>query len=373
MKVAVVHDWFVGYAGGEKVVEQILSLFPEADLFSLYDFLPEEQRSFINNKPVNTSFLQRLPFARSKYRSYLPLMPLAIEQFDLSAYDLVLSSSAAISKGVITGPDQLHICYCHSPIRYAWDLQHQYLKESGLDKGILSWLARAILHKVRLWDYRTGNGVNEFIANSRFISRRIDKVYRRDSIIIPPPVDTEFYALEVNKEDYYLTASRMVPYKKMELIVEAFACMPDKKLIVIGDGPGLNRIKRLASDNVLILGYQDDSALLGYMQKAKAFIFAALEDFGILPVEAQSCGTPVIAYGKGGVLDSVINGKTGLFYGNQEVSDIVNAVNTFEKLDFDPVEIRKNAELFSIAQFKDKYSSFVYHKLLEFNDHYKKL
>lgn len=368
MKVAAAHDWLVGYAGGEKVLEQMLNAFPEADVFTLVDFLSKEQRFVVKDKYVSTSFLQKMPFAKTKYRNYLPLMPLAIEQFDLSEYELVLTSSAAISKGVITGPDQLHICYCHSPIRYAWDLQFQYMNESGLDRGIRSLITRFFLHKIRLWDYRTANGVDEFIANSRFIARRIEKVYRRNSTVIHPPVDTNFYVLESEKDNYYLTASRMVPYKKMELIVEAFSHMPDKKLVVIGDGPCMDRIKAVAGRNIEILGYQKNGELLSYMKKAKAFVFAALEDFGLLPVEAQACGTPVIAYGKGGVLDSVLEGETGVFYKAQNISDLIKAVNEFEQREFDPFIVRQNAEKFSVDKFQDKYSKFVTDKWLTFKE-----
>ena len=219
-RIAIIHDWLVVYAGAERVLEQVLACYPDADLFSLVDFLPAGQRAFINNKPVTTSFIQRLPRARKKYRGYLPLMPLAVEQFDLSAYDLVISSSHAVAKGVLTGPDQLHLSYVHSPIRYAWDLQHQYLRESGLDRGAKGWIAKAILHYIRLWDVRTANGVDVFIANSHYIDRRIRKVYGRDSTVIYPPVDVADFPLRADKEDFYVTASRMVPYKKVDLIVE---------------------------------------------------------------------------------------------------------------------------------------------------------
>ena len=233
----MVHDWLSVYAGAERVLEQMLSVLPQADLYSLIDFLPSGERDFIQNKPVTTSFLQRLPFARKHYRQYLPLMPLAVEQFDLSGYDLVISSSHAVAKGVLTGPDQLHVCMCYSPIRYAWDLQHQYLHESGLTRGLRGAAARTLLHRVRVWDARTANGVDDFIAISDFIARRIRKVYRRDSVVIYPPVDTGGFTLCEQKEDFYLTASRMVPYKKIDLIVQAFSGMPEKNLVVIGDGP----------------------------------------------------------------------------------------------------------------------------------------
>jgi glycosyltransferase involved in cell wall biosynthesis len=223
VKVAIIHDWLVTYAGAEKVLEQILKIYPDADLFSLVDFMDEGQRGIILNKQVTTSFIQKLPFARKKYRSYLPFMPLAIEQLDVSKYDIVISSSHAVAKGVIIGPDQLHISYVHSPIRYAWDLQHQYLKEAGLERGIKGWIAKTILHYIRNWDYRTANGVDYFVANSKFIARRIWKVYRRDADVIYPPVDVSAFSFHDQKEDFYLTASRMVPYKKIDLIVESFS------------------------------------------------------------------------------------------------------------------------------------------------------
>jgi glycosyltransferase involved in cell wall biosynthesis len=366
MKIAIVTDWLVVYGGAEKVLEQILEVFPEADLFSLVDFLPEHQRKIIHNKNVTTTFIQKLPFAKKKYRNYLPLMPLAIEQLDLSNYDVIFSSSYAVAKGVITGPNQLHICYCHSPIRYAWDLQFQYLKESGLTKGIKSLFVRYILHKIRLWDYRTANGVDYFIANSKFIGNRIWKVYRRKSEVIYPPVNITDFDIQGDKEDYYITASRMVPYKKMDLIVEAFSHLPNKKLIVIGDGPDYKKIEKKATQNVSLLGYQEFSEMIKYMKNAKAFVFAAEEDFGITPVEAQACGTPVIAYGKGGALETVkdLNSTkypTGIFYQEQSVKAIIHAINDFEKNQskFKAEHCRNNAEKFSEERFKREIKKFV--------------
>lgn len=365
MKIAIVHDWLVVYAGAERVLEQMLICFPESDLFSLVDFLPENQRQFIRDKPVKTSFLQNLPFARTKYRQYLPLMPLAVEQFDLSSYDLVISSSHAVAKGVLTGPDQLHLCMCYSPIRYAWDLQHQYIKESNMQFGLKGWIAKYLLHKIRIWDFRTAHGVNEFIAISKFINRRIKKVYGRDSTVIYPPVDTAAFALTMSKEDFYLTASRMVPYKKIDLIVEAFSKMPSKKLVVIGEGPDFEKIRSKCPPNVSLLGFQKFDVLRDHMQKAKAFVFAAEEDFGIAPLEAQSCGTPVIAYGKGGALET-INGldnpsPTGVFFHEQSCDAIVKAVESFEtnKHLISANGCRQNAARFSIDVFKDKFKEFV--------------
>nr|WP_315990870.1 glycosyltransferase family 4 protein [Desulforamulus aquiferis] len=317
------------------------------------------------NKSVQTSVIQKLPFAKRKYRSYLPLMPLAIEQFDLSAYDVIISSSHAVAKGVLTNPNQVHISYVHSPIRYAWDLQHQYLKESGLSHGLKGWLARYILHKMRMWDVRTANGVDVFIANSEFISRRIWKVYRREAEIIYPPVAVEDFRLKEEKEDFYLTASRMVPYKKMDLIVEAFKQQPDKKLIVIGDGPDFKKIKEKSADNIILMGYQPFVVLEDYMQRAKAFIFAAEEDFGITPVEAQACGTPVIAYGRGGALETVKGlentSPTGVFFHEQTVSELLSALKLFEKNQgrITPEACRENAIRFSSERFRNQFRQLV--------------
>jgi glycosyltransferase involved in cell wall biosynthesis len=363
MRIAFVHEWLVTYAGSERVLEQMLACFPDADLFCLIDFLPEADRFRILNKPVRTTFIQRLPFARTKYRQYLPLMPLAIEQLDVSGYDVVISSNHAVAKGVITGPDQVHICMCYSPIRYAWDLQHQYLSELGLDSGLRGWIAKWMLHKMRLWDARTEKGVDHFIAISRFISRRIWKVYKRESAVIYPPVDVESFVLRERKEDFYLAASRMVPYKKMDLIVEAFLAMPDKKLIVIGDGPGFAKIRRKVGPNVALLGYQEFKVLRDHMQRAKAFIFAAEEDFGIAPIEAQACGTPVIAYSKGGATETIKGLEsaepTGVFFDTQTVEAIVDAVARFEKITISPTACRDNAMRFSEERFLREFADYV--------------
>ncbi|WP_110631523.1 glycosyltransferase family 4 protein [Salinicola salarius] len=367
MRVAIVHDWLITYAGAERVVEQILNLYPSADIFSIVDFLPESKRGFVQGKKAETSFIQRLPFAQKKYRSYLPLMPLAVEQLNVSDYDLVISSSHAVAKGVITGPDQLHICYCHSPIRYAWDMQHQYLREAGLTKGPKSWLARWLLHKIRLWDLRTVNGVNHFVSNSDYIGRRIKKVYGRQATTIYPNVAVEDFDVVEHKDDFYVTASRMVPYKKIDLIVRAFAQMPDKKLVVIGDGPQLDKVKTAATANIEILGYQPFDVLRDYMARAKAFVFAAEEDFGIIPVEAQACGTPVIAFGKGGACETIVEGETGVFFHEQTQASICSTVERFSTtFKSDPHRIRRHAEQFSTSVFRQTFQAFVQARCDEF-------
>jgi len=365
-KIAIIHDWLTTYAGAERVLEQLLNLYPEAELYSVCDFVPENERGFLGGRTPTTSFIQKLPGARKHYRSYLPLMPLAIEQLNLSAYDVVISSSHAVAKGVLTGPDQLHVSYVHSPIRYAWDLQHQYLRESGLDRGLKGWIAKWLLHKIRLWDLRTANGVDRFVANSRFIARRIWKVYRREADVIYPPVDVLSFTLREDKEDFYLTASRMVPYKKIDLIVEAFSAMPDKRLVVIGDGPDMNKIRAKACANVQLLGYQPFEVLRDHMQRAKAFVFAAEEDFGITPVEAQACGTPVIAFGKGGALETVrglgqSDIPTGVFFEEQSVTSVMAAVRHFEnnREAFAASACRDNAMRFSPEVFRERFSALV--------------
>lgn len=368
MKVAIVHDWLTDVGGAEKVLQQLLICYPNAELFTVVDFFPEKARKeLLFGKLATTTFIQKLPFSKSKYRNYLPLMPLAIEQLDLSAYDLVLSSSYAVAKGVITGPDQLHVSYVHSPIRYAWDMQHQYLRESGLNKGFKGLMAKWFLHKIRLWDYRTAHGVDHYISNSNFIKKRVKKVYGKDSTVIYPPVDTSGFTFRADKDDFYLTASRMVPYKRIDLIVEAFAAMPDKKLVVIGDGPEMDKIKSKSAPNISILGYQPYEALKDHMQRAKAFVFAAEEDFGITPVEAQACGTPVIAFGKGGALETVRdierhpNEATGIFFEEQTKDHLLQAVKNFETLKnkITPEACRRNAERFSPERFRDEIASFV--------------
>lgn len=366
MKVAIVCDWLVTYAGAERVLEQILEIYPDADLFAVVDFIKPEERGFIRNKTITTTFIQHLPKAQKKYRAYLPLMPIAIEQLDVSEYDLIISSSHCVAKGVLTGPDQIHISYVHSPIRYAWDLQHQYLKEAGLTHGFKGKIAKIILHYMRMWDSRTSNGVDYFIANSDFIARRIWKCYRRQATVIYPPVDINSFAFCNVKDEYYLTVSRIVPYKKIDIIVEAFTSMPDKKLVVIGTGPDFDKIKSQAGPNVVMMGYQSEEVLREKMQRAKAFVFAAEEDFGIVPVEAQACGTPVIAYGKGGTLETVKNfdtceHPTGIFFYQQTAAAITKAVEWFEyngsKILY--LDCRENAEHFSKEQFIQAFSRYV--------------
>ena len=375
MRVAIIHDWLVVNAGAEKVLEQIINCYPESDIFSIVDFLSLEDRVFLKGKPVKTSFIQKLPFAKSRYRNYLPLMPLAVELFDLSEYDLIISSSHAIAKGVTTSPNQLHICYCHTPIRYAWDLMNQYLNDLNANFGIKRLFYAWLLHKIKIWDLRTVNSVDHFIANSKYISKRIYKYYKRDSTVIYPPVDMDYPTLREKKCNYYITMSRMVPYKKIPLIIQAFNKMPDKELIVIGDGPDYEKCKKLAGKNIKLMGWQSSEIAKKYLCEANAFIYAAEEDFGIVPVEAQACGTPVIAYGRGGVAESVVpydcslsNNPTGILFDKQTVDSIIGAINLFEKnmTTFSPATCRANAAKFSNLRFRKEFTNFVNEAIKKF-------
>lgn len=329
LRVAVIHDWLVDYGGSERVLEQILLVFPQGELFCVVDYVTD--RSFILHKQTHTSFIQSLPGAKRNFRSYLPLMPLAIEQLDLRGFDLVISSSHAVAKGVITSPEQLHIAYVHSPMRYIWDLQEDYLQ-----KGLLSSFPRLLFHYLRSWDVYASFRVDRFIANSHFIRHRIAKVYRREAEVIYPPVSVADFPLkQTAAEDFYLTVSRLVPYKRVDLIVDAFTQMPDRKLVIIGDGTERKRIEQRLTANITYLGYQPQIKIKEYMQRSKGFIFAAVEDFGITPLEALSCGTPVIALGKGG-LKETITPSTGILFPEQTIVSLQSAIRQFEKQQFDP-------------------------------------
>lgn len=359
LKTALVYDWFAdGAGGGEKAFDAIYELFPSP----IYALLKSPQSilgTSYEKALFHTSFIQKLPWALKKYRSYLPLFPMAMEQFDLSSYDLLISCSHCVAKGILSHVDQVHLCYCYTPMRYAWDLYHQYLNESQMKKGWKGKAAQFFLHYLRLWDLQSSRRPDAFGAISHYVAKRIRKTYGREATVIYPPVDTQFYELETKKEDYYVTASRFVPYKKIDLIVEAFSQMPDKKLIVIGDGPDSGKIKKLAGKNIEFLGHLPNASLKQYLQKAKAFVFAAIEDFGIMPIEAQACGTPVIAYGRGAILETIIPHQTGLFYPEQTCASLQQAVHQFEKLEFDPLVIQAQAHRFSKDRFSREFKAWV--------------
>lgn len=361
-KIAIVHDWLDGYAGSERCVESFTNIWPDADVFTIVEFLKDEHRKLIlKNKYVNTSFIQKLPLARKRHRYYLPLFPMAIESFDVSKYDIVFSSSHAFAKGVRTNPNQLHISYCYSPMRYAWESADDYLK------GFKGTVAKLFVNYLRKWDLRSAKNPNYIIAISVYIGEIIKRIYNIDAPVIYPPVDTHLFEVG-EKGDFYLIASRMVPYKKIDLAVRAFGRMPDKKLVVIGDGPEMNKIKKIVKPNIKLLGYQPFHVLKDHLKKARAFIFTAKEDFGIVVVEAMACGTPVIAYGKGGASESVIHNKTGLLFDYQTEDSIIEAVKRFESDEtiFDSKIIRAHSEKFSRKTFEKNISEFVSQKAEEF-------
>jgi glycosyltransferase involved in cell wall biosynthesis len=366
LKTAIVHEWLVNYAGSEKVVESLTNIWPEADVYSLVDFLDDDFRKIIlKGKHARTSFIQKLPLAEKQFRKYLPLFPKAIESFNLSKYDLIISSSHSVAKGVKTRKDQLHVCYCHSPMRYVWDEADYYLSEAKLKTGVRGAAAKFVLNYLRKWDIKSANNVNFFVANSNHIAKKIRRIYNREADVIYPPVDVQKFSLAAENEDFYLTASRLVPYKRIDLIIDAFAKMLDKKLVVIGSGPEKEKILAKATPNIDVIGYQDFESLRDYIQRAKAFVFAAEEDFGIIVVEAMACGTPVIAGNYGGTAESVINGLTGILFNNQDVDSIVDSVKKFDVIShsIDHNAIRNQAEKFSRANFETKIKNYVQDKI----------
>lgn len=365
MRVAIVHDWLTTSAGAEKALAELLNCFPQAEVFTIVNFLEQNAIPALKHHVIHTSFIQRMPFARKRYRQYLPLMPLAVEQFDLKGFDLILSSSHAVAKGVISDPGAIHVCYCYSPMRYAWDMQHQYLRQSGKEKGLMSWLMRWQLHRLRQWDYISAQRVDHFIAISNYIKRRIETCYRREAEVIYPPVDVSKFGYDRPRESFYLTASRMVPYKRIDLVIEAFNRTPERQLVVIGDGPDYAKLASLAGPNVTLLGYQPDHVLIDHLERTRAFIFMAEEDFGILPVEAQAAGAPVIGYGVGGLAETMLNNVTGLWVEEQTSSALAERIQRFETLKqqdeatFAPEACRKNAERFATANFTKAIQSLI--------------
>lgn len=370
-RVAIVHDWLVVNGGAEKVLEALASAFPQAEIFTLVNFMPAGVAPWLSQHTVHTSCLQRMPLARRYYRHYLPLMPYAVEQLDLRSFDLVISSSHAVAKGVITHPGQRHVCYCHTPMRYAWDMKEAYLQDAGFRLPLVETYVRHTLKRLRQWDFFTAAQVDTFIANSHNVARRIAKYYRREAEVLYPPVDTDAFMLhDAPRDDYYLAASRLVPYKRLDVIIQAFAQDPAKRrLKVVGEGPELKRLSRLARDhdNIELLGYLTGEALQPLMQHARGFVFAADEDFGIFPLEAQACGTPVIAYGSGGALETVKGlehgeAATGVHFTQQTPASLQHAIGVFEQHTFSPLACRVQAERFSHQCFLQRLEALLKRK-----------
>jgi glycosyltransferase involved in cell wall biosynthesis len=358
-RLALIHEWFTRWAGSEAVLEQILHCAPAAQLFSLTYRPDAEGQRKLADRAVQTSFIQGFPFAGRCPQMYLPLLPWAVEQLNVRGFDVVISNHHCVAKGIIASPNACHLAYVHSPARYAWDLKDQYA-------GDIPWFLRPLwnwqMHRLRNWDALSASRPDALACNSHYIARRIAHAWRRDAEVIYPPVDTDQFTIGQEREDVYVTASRMVGYKCIPLIAEAFSRMPRKRLRIIGDGADMKKVTAIAQTvkNIEVLGHVPREQLIRQMQRARAFIFAAEEDFGIAPVEAMACGTPVIAFGRGGAAESVIAGETGIFFQEQTASSLVEAINTFEAhATFDAQRIRQRAEFFSAARFREQFKQFV--------------
>ena len=370
MNVAIVHDWLTSLGGGELVLRELLRIYPDARIFTLVNHMSDEDRRFvgIENARVTTSMLNSMPGVARHYRSMLPLFPAAMRSLDVSAYDVVISNSHAIAKNVHTHDKQLHISYCLSPMRYAWDLREQYLVESGLSAGWRGAVAHVMLDALKRWDRARSHDVDVFVTLSHYISDRIQRAYGRSSAVIYPPVDVDFFTPGPGDPafgDYYVTVSRFVPYKRIDLIARAFASLPDRRLVIVGDGPDAEKIRAAAGPNVTLVGRASRERVRTLLRGARAFLFAAEEDFGIAPVEAQACGIPVIAYGQGGVLETIRGANstepTGVFFQEHTTDAIARAVRELERRPtaISPTACRENAERFSEARFRREFAALV--------------
>ncbi|MCX5803916.1 MAG: glycosyltransferase [Proteobacteria bacterium] len=346
MKSVIIHDKITEFAGSEMVLESIHQIIP-SPIHTLFCDTKALKGTQLEHATIYTTFLQTIPHVLKVFRNLLPLFVFAIETINIRHYDLVITSSHSVAKNVLTFPHQFHICYCHTPMRYAWDLYFEYMENMGYKKFIFA----PLMNYIRLWDKAGSERVDLFVANSQHTQKRIKKFYGRDAIVLYPPVEVTNLTNNTQKEDYYVTIARFVPYKRVDIIVKAFNRMTDKKLIVIGEGPEGKRLRRIAGENIVFTGYLDRSKLMEVLAKAKGFVFAAEEDFGIAPVEAQACGIPVIAFGRGGVLETVIDGKTGLFFYEQTEEAIIDAIEKVEKETFDTEYIKRHAKQFSKDMF----------------------
>jgi len=356
MRVAIIHYWLIGMRGGEKVVEALCDIFPQADIFThVYD--PHAVSDIIRSKNIRTTFIQKLPRARSLYQKYLPLMPLALEQLDLSGYDLVISSESGPAKGVLTSPDTLHLCYCHTPMRYLWDMYHDYKRSAG---RITAGLMVPLAHYLRLWDSSSANRVDAFAANSAHVARRVRKHYRRECEVLHPPVDVSAFTVGLERDDYYLFVGELVEYKRADLAVEACVRL-GRRLVVIGDGQHRRELERRAGKGVEFLGRQSDEALRGHYSRCRALLFPGEEDFGLVPVEAMASGAPVLAYGRGGALETVRDRETGLFFHRQDAASLAECMLDFEghEAGFAPADIAVQAQRFAPERFKAGFLRFL--------------
>jgi glycosyltransferase involved in cell wall biosynthesis len=356
MKVAIIHYWLVGMRGGEKVIEALCEMYPQADIFT-HVYVPDMVSETIRHHKIIPTFINALPRSRTMYKTYLPLMPLALEQCDLRGYDLVISSESGPAKGIIPPAEALHVCYCHTPMRYIWNMYHDYRDRSG---RVTRMLMPGLAHYLRMWDVSSARRVDSFVANSETVAKRIHRYYGAKSTVIHPPVDTDSFSIATPAElaDYYLMAGELVSYKRPDLAVRAFNKM-NLKLVVIGGGEMLDEIRRLAGPTVTVLGTQPFSVLKEHYARCRALIFPGEEDFGMVPVEAMASGRPVVAFNRGGAMETVIAGFSGTFFAEQSVQAISSAVRRLTDLDIDSAKIAMHARKFGRDQFFQKMHSHI--------------
>jgi glycosyltransferase involved in cell wall biosynthesis len=365
MKVAIVHDWLPVFSGAERVLSELMRVVGASDLYTLYDFLDDGDRAAIGAKRIFTSRLNGLPFVEKYYRWTFPFCPQAMEAFNLAQYDLVVSSCAAFAKGIVPHPHQKHVAYVHTAVRYAWDQSFEYLSQTPMSRFPAGILLGHLLHRMRMWDVRTAHSADVLVANSSIVKRRIEQTYGRRAVVIEPPVDLSEIALVEQKDDYFVVASRLVPYKRIDLVVRAFSEMPSLRLLVVGDGPEMPRLRALAGPNVTFTGHLPRAAFIETLQKARAFVFAACEDFGIVMAEAQAAGTPVVAFGRGGATDIIAtlhaDRPTGVLFAEQSVDAVKRAVELFrcEERRISPAACRANVERFAPENFRSRLHALI--------------